>query len=68
MTSGTDKLANTRTSIVRHMISYKPYRSAVAEENESDLYDENLTTPDAWFTDYDDDSEEMCSIPIWAWI
>ncbi len=58
MTSGTDKLANTRTSIVRHMISYKPYRSAVAEENESDLYDENLTTPDAWFTDYDDDSEE----------
>lgn len=55
MTSGTDKLANTRTSIVRHMISYKPLRG---EDPDSGYYDENLTGPDAWFTDYDDDSKD----------
>ena len=57
MTSGTDKLANTRTSIVRHMISFKPYRGTAAGDDYSS-YDEDITTPDAWFTDYDDDSEE----------
>lgn len=57
MTSGTDKLANTRTSIVRHMISFKPYRGTATDDDYSS-YDEDITTPDAWFTDYDDDSEE----------
>lgn len=57
MTSGTDKLANTRTSIVRHMISFKPYRGTAASDDYTG-YDEDITTPDAWFTDYDDDSEE----------
>lgn len=57
MTSGTDKLANTRTSIVRHMISFKPYRGTAASDDYTG-YDEDVTTPDAWFTDYDDDSEE----------
>ena len=54
MTSGTDKLANVRSSAVRHMISFKPIR------NEVDLsdYDEDLTGPDAWMTDYDDDSQD----------
>lgn len=55
MTSGTDKLANTRTSIVRHMISFKPYRGV---EDDYSSFDEDITTPDAWFTDYDDASEE----------
>ena len=55
MTSGTDKLANTRTSIVRHMISFKPIKGL---EDDYSEYDENVTSPDAWFTDYDDDSEE----------
>lgn len=55
MTSGTDKLANTRTSIVRHMISFKPYRGL---QDDYSSYDEDVTTPDAWFTDYDDDGEE----------
>lgn len=60
MTSGTDKLANISSSIVRHMTSYRPYRSGDA----TDLidYDEDLTTPDAWFTDYDDDSRERLLI------
>lgn len=59
MTSGTDKLANTRTSIVRHMISFKPYRGiATGSDDEYITYDEDITTPDAWFSDYDDDSEE----------
>lgn len=55
MTSGTDKLANARTSIIRHMISYKPLKG-----NDPDLgyYDEDLTGPDVWFSDYDDDSKE----------
>lgn len=57
MTSSTDKLANTRTSIVRHMISFKPYRGTAIDDDYSS-YDEDITTPDAWFTDYDDDSEE----------
>lgn len=58
MTSGTDKLANTRTSIVRQMISYKPYiNPSQMGEDESD-YDENLTSPEVWFTDYDDNSRE----------
>lgn len=55
MTSGTDKLANTRTSIVRHMISFKPIRGM---EDDYSSYDENVTSPDSWFTDYDDDSSE----------
>lgn len=55
MTSGTDKLANTRTSLIRHMISYKPL---IGLEEEYDDYDEEVTTPESWFTDYDDDSEE----------
>lgn len=55
MTSGTDKLANTRSSVVRHMISFKPYKGAADDYAE---YDENITSPEAWFTDYDDDSEE----------
>lgn len=57
MTSGTDKLANTRTSIVRHMISFKPYRGTASNDDYTS-FDEDITTPDAWFTDYDDDSEE----------
>lgn len=56
MTSGTDKLANTRSSIVRHMISFKPYTGGGDEDMAG--YDEYLTTPEAWFTDYDDDSKE----------
>lgn len=56
MTSGTDKLANTRTSIVRHMISFKPLRGT-GNSDGSD-YDEDITSPDAWFTDYDDESQE----------
>ncbi|MEG0948273.1 MAG: TonB-dependent receptor [Bacteroidales bacterium] len=55
MTSGTDKLANTRTSIVRHMISFKPLKGMNDDYSE---YDENVTSPETWFTDYDDDSEE----------
>jgi len=55
MTSGTDKLANTRTSIVRHMISFKPYRGSNIDDS---AYDEDITTPDVWFSDYDDQSEE----------
>lgn len=55
MTSGTDKLANTRTSIVRHMISFKPVKGL---EDDYSEYDEDITSPDSWFTDYDDDSEE----------
>lgn len=59
MTSGTDKLANTRTSIVRHMISFKPYRGTASGSNDDYVtYDEDITTPDAWFTDYDDKSRE----------
>lgn len=57
MTSGTDKLANSRSSVIRHMISFKPYRGEASAESSGE-YDEDLTTPDAWFTDYDDDSEE----------
>lgn len=56
MTSGTDKLANTRTSIVRHMISFKPLKGTGQDEYTE--YDEDVTSPEAWFTDYDDDSEE----------
>ena len=56
MTSGTDKLANTRTSIVRHMISFKPLIGAGQDEYTE--YDEDVTSPEAWFTDYDDDSQE----------
>lgn len=55
MTSGTDKLANTRTSIVRQMISFKPYRTSTMTDTD---YDEELTSPEAWFSDYDDDSKE----------
>lgn len=55
MTSGTDKLANTRSSIVRHMISFKPLRGTDPDEG---FYDEDLTGPDAWFKDYDDDSRD----------
>lgn len=54
MTSGTDKLANIRSSVVRHMISYKPMRG----ETSADEYNEDLTGPDAWLTDYDDDSKD----------
>lgn len=57
MTSGTDKLANTRTSIVRHMISFKPYKGIAAGDDYS-TYDEDITSPEAWFTDYDDKSRE----------
>ena len=57
MTSGTDKLANTRTSIVRHMISFKPYKGVSSGDDYAN-YDEDLTSPEAWFTDYDDDSKE----------
>lgn len=57
MTSGTDKLANTRTSIVRHMISFKPY-IGTSESDDYSTYDEDITTPQAWFTDYDDNSTE----------
>lgn len=58
MTSGTDKLANTRTSIVRQMISYKPYINPTQTDEEYTSYDENITSPEVWFTDYDDDSRE----------
>lgn len=58
MTSGTDKLANTRTSIVRHMISFKPYKNASLTGDDYVNYDEDVTSPEAWFTDYDDKSEE----------
>lgn len=58
MTSGTDKLANTRTSIVRQMISYKPYINLSQTGEEYTEYDENITSPEVWFTDYDDDSRE----------
>lgn len=58
MTSGTDKLANTRTSIVRQMISYKPYINPTDNGEEYTEYDENITSPEVWFTDYDDDSRE----------
>lgn len=54
MTSGTDKLANVRSSAVRHMISFKPIRG----EEVDDSYSEDLTGPDAWLTDYDDDSQD----------
>lgn len=57
MTSGTDRLANTRTSIVRHMISFKPYKG-ISDNDDYSSYDENITSPEAWFSDYDDDSRE----------
>ncbi len=57
MTSGTDKLANSNTSIIRQMISAKPYITTDSEGYDGD-YDENLTGLDAWFADYDDDSKE----------
>ncbi len=57
MTSGTDKLANSKTSIIRQMISFKPYISDSAMDYDDD-YDEDLTGLDAWFADYDDDSKE----------
>lgn len=55
MTSGTDKLANLGTSIIRHMISFRPYRTSV---DDGSSYDEDITAPDVWFTDYDDNSKE----------
>lgn len=55
MTSGTDKLASTRSSIVRHMISYRPF---IGETADLSGYDDELTGPDAWFKDYDDNSED----------
>ena len=59
MTSGTDKLANTRTSIVRHMISFKPYKGISANDDDEYItYDENVTSPEAWLTDYDDKSHD----------
>lgn len=56
MTTGTDKLASNQTSLIRHMLAFKPYRTLDASETID--FDENLTTPDAWFTGYDDDSKE----------
>ena len=58
MTSGTDKLANSRTSIVRQMISYKPYINPSQTSEGYTDYDEDITSPEVWFTDYDDDSRE----------
>lgn len=58
MTSGTDQLANTRTSIVRHMVSYKPFRSLDGNGDDYSEYSEDLTSPEAWFSDFDDDSKE----------
>jgi TonB-linked SusC/RagA family outer membrane protein len=54
MTSGTDKLANIRSSLVRHMISFKPIDAQATDDD----YSEELTGPYAWLTDYDDDSED----------
>lgn len=57
MTSGTDKIANYKTSVVSHMVTYAPYKGlpTVAEDG-SLIYNEFTTTPESWFTDYDDNS------------
>ena len=55
MTSGTDKLSNTRSSLIRHMVLFKP---VMTSKTDTESYDEELTGPDAWFRDYDDDSND----------
>lgn len=55
MTSGTDKLSNTRSSLIRHMVLFKP---VIPSKQDMDGFDEELTGPDAWFRDYDDDSND----------
>lgn len=55
MTSGTDKIANARSSLVKHMILFKPFRTNGSIDTE---YDEQLTEPNAWFSDYDDNSKD----------
>lgn len=54
MTSGTDKLSSTKSSVISHMILFHPYKNPTAVQD----YVEDLTGPDAWFSDYDDDSRE----------
>lgn len=38
------------------MVAFKPYRSSDMSDDID--FDEDLTTPDAWFSDYNDDSKE----------
>lgn len=55
MTAGTDKIASSRSSLVKHMIQFKPFRT---ESVVDDGYDEQLTSPESWFKDYDDASRD----------
>lgn len=55
MTAGTDKLSSVSSSLITNMILKRPYKGALATENELDI---NLIGPEAWFLDYDDDSND----------
>lgn len=55
MTSGADSFSSVHQSVVRHMISYHPYRG-IADSGYTE-FDEEHASIEGWFTDYDDDAE-----------
>ena len=59
MTTGTDGLGNSNTSLVRHSILAKPFADVDPEDDD----DSGLQlTPDNWLTDYTDHSKENRSV------
>ena len=55
MTTGTDGLGNTNTSLTRHAVLAKPFADVDPEEDSDDGLQ---YTPDKWLTDYEDHSVE----------
>lgn len=59
MTSGTDGLGNSNTSLTRHAILAKPFANVDPEDDDDSGL---MLTPDNWLTDYKDHSAENRAI------
>ncbi len=58
MTFGADTRSSSNSGLLRSMIIYRPYLTKVDIDNADGNFDENLTNPSIWSTDFNDESKE----------
>lgn len=58
MTFGTDTRSSSNSGLIRGMITYRPYLTKLDIDNVDGNFNENLTNPSVWSTDFQDHSKE----------
>lgn len=58
MIFGTDTRSSSNSGLLRSMVTYRPYITKLDIDNEDGNFDENLSNPTVWSTDFNDYSKE----------